>query len=142
MPAWKEKILDYEIETPITEYEKHPIGGGLKRKDSRLRDWNCMFGKRIVQIKNDTWKEKILDYEIETFICMNNNRLKRGSWKEKILDYEIETICLCCGSHISIGGDLKRKDSRLRDWNSAEWSSRGTIYRTWKEKILDYEIET
>ena len=38
-----------------------------------------------------TWKDKILDYEIETFLCF---RMRSWTvfWKDKILDYEIETV--------------------------------------------------
>ena len=40
--------------------------------------------------------------------------------------------------------NLKREDTRLRDWNK-ETASSGSRPRNrvaWKEKILDYEIET
>ena len=65
-----------------------------------------------------TWKEKILDYEIETGAVFLAREDQRYTWKEKILDYEIET--------------------RLRRWDPL---AKRTA-RTWKEKILDYEIET
>ena len=66
-----------------------------------------------------TWKDKILDYEIET----NSDdalaeQVYQLTWKDKILDYEIET-----GSHAA---------------SSSSWILQGT----WKDKILDYEIET
>ena len=136
---WKEKYLDYEIET---------MGGGGGSSPSY------------------PWKEKYLDYEIETLYPISQTlkltvlekksisitRLKpeveqppcvvRSSWKEKYLDYEIETHVTWKTRHnfsslekksISITRlklpplyrldmpyfALKRKVSRLRDWNSA-----------------------
>ena len=63
-----------------------------------------------------SWKEKNLDYEIETgqpHIC----HLKiLPTWKEKNLDYEIETESdgtTTRGNPLN----LKRKEPRLRDWN-------------------------
>ena len=38
-----------------------------------------------------TWKEKILDYEIETCPERHVPFAHLDAWKEKILDYEIET---------------------------------------------------
>ena len=38
-----------------------------------------------------SWKEKILDYEIETMLIGTPISKSELSWKEKILDYEIET---------------------------------------------------
>ena len=64
----------------------------------------------------ETWKDKTLDYEIET-----GKKITLGlvlfSWKDKTLDYEIETMG--CRSPIP-----------------------STTSRTWKDKTLDYEIET
>ena len=37
-----------------------------------------------------TWKDKILDYEIETG-SKSKVRSIHSTWKDKILDYEIET---------------------------------------------------
>ena len=88
--AWKDKTLDYEIETRETQekWERH----------------------------HRPWKDKTLDYEIETdpdnligeayhntlekirlsitrlklqYLCIRPNRCL--SWKDKTLDYEIET---------------------------------------------------
>ena len=89
--SWKDKILDYEIET------------GLR-----------VFMRRVSLLP---WKDKILDYEIETRPHQSPTQAHRlQTWKDKILDYEIET--------------------------SGLWTLR--IYRAiaWKDKILDYEIET
>ena len=64
----------------------------LKRKDSRLRDWNNDIPTRLDHIVVP-WKEKILDYEIETRLFSCCDFLLSLPWKEKILDYEIETMC-------------------------------------------------
>ena len=63
---WKDKILDYEIETKVNL-------GGL--------GWGWV-----------TWKDKILDYEIETEV-IDLTDFVTHTWKDKILDYEIETPC-------------------------------------------------
>ena len=42
--------------------------------------------------RNFAWKDKILDYEIETNAIWSSGRRKMETWKDKILDYEIETI--------------------------------------------------
>ena len=65
---WKDKILDYEIETD-----------GWLVKDKRSYPYS--------------WKDKILDYEIETHVTLKRWHVKKqcSSWKDKILDYEIET---------------------------------------------------
>ena len=39
-----------------------------------------------------TWKEKHLDYEIETYSGKYTWACSTSAWKEKHLDYEIETI--------------------------------------------------
>ena len=61
-----------------------------------------------------TWKDKILDYEIEITNPDIENSLV-VAWKDKILDYEIEI-------YFSFFGQT--------------WSG-----IAWKDKILDYEIE-
>ena len=66
MFSWKDKILDYEIETST-------------QSSKETHKW--------------TWKDKILDYEIETSMISTQILHRwRMSWKDKILDYEIETI--------------------------------------------------
>ena len=44
--------------------------------------------------KDVPWKEKILDYEIETTVLTPSISTGYYPWKEKILDYEIETSLL------------------------------------------------
>ena len=63
--AWKDKTLDYEIET---------------RK-----------GFTVSVLLPCTWKDKTLDYEIETPIFNLFKIRPRFPWKDKTLDYEIET---------------------------------------------------
>ena len=38
------------------------------------------------------WKDKILDYEIETHAFAFWSHCTLMTWKDKILDYEIETL--------------------------------------------------
>ena len=87
----------------------------LKRKASRLRDWNNSPNCWFLGLPCTTWKEKHLDYEIETQRCRRVHVRCRHTWKEKHLDYEIETIIfLFIGTIFDF---FKRKASRLRDWN-------------------------
>ena len=64
-----------------------------------------------------TWKEKHLDYEIETSNHQSTEGGFQSTWKEKHLDYEIETREL-----------------------AVFWQMMCNY--PWKEKHLDYEIET
>ena len=64
--SWKEKILDSEIETSPTSCLRACSSAHLKREDTRLRDWNCPVRAFQRQVVYQTWKEKILDSEIET----------------------------------------------------------------------------
>ena len=63
----------------------------LKRKVSRLRDWNSNFIHILRNLGVGTWKEKYLDYEIETMLSVFCGGGAIATWKEKYLDYEIET---------------------------------------------------
>ena len=62
------------------------------------------------------WKEKNLDYEIETQESAQSALQTKQAWKEKNLDYEIETS-LKLQAILDQAFDLKRKEPRLRDWN-------------------------
>ena len=64
--AWKDKTLDYEIETPKVTARCHTKSTG-------------------------SWKDKTLDYEIET-LCRPGKTTPKFTWKDKTLDYEIETL--------------------------------------------------
>ena len=98
------------------DYSRHP-SIYLKRQDSRLRDWNSQVDKICHPETPLPWKDKILDYEIETHIAQKSAVNLNLTWKDKILDYEIETKQRGQSDHPQ-RRDLKRQDSRLRDWNS------------------------
>ena len=114
MFTWKDKILDYEIETNRGQLERLPTLilekirfsiTRLKPEDIEKRELEVRVLEKIrfsiTRLKlswdrrwngsGSTWKDKILDYEIETI--KNDLHLYQGStpWKDKILDYEIET---------------------------------------------------
>ena len=112
--AWKDKILDYEIETV---YQNH--------------------GQR----QSRTWKDKILDYEIETILEYAYAYLRTFSWKDKILDYEIETKAdaVPSNSNLSRLEKIRFSITRLKLGLLPRTSRCAS---TWKDKILDYEIET
>ena len=131
----------------------------LKRKASRLRDWN-----RTQRSGNPwgvwSWNEKHLDYEIETRYWPSHARPPGwDSWNEKHLDYEIETETGVCGSCCQEGSletksisitrlkqgkvprrpdgcrrNLKRKASRLRDWNWKHSKQSGAFMPSLKRK--------
>ena len=93
--AWKEKNLDYEIETVSVVDTPSFCLSYLKRKEPRLRDWNNTVAAPILLLAL-TWKEKNLDYEIETHHQFKQSRPVVFPWKEKNLDYEIETPFMIC----------------------------------------------
>ena len=115
--TWKDKILDYEIET-------------------------CWHAHTLLCNRVRTWKDKILDYEIET--C-REKRLHGCDlptpWKDKILDYEIETPITYPFSVRSSSLE-KTRFSITRLKPGLPSSGTGVSTLTWKDKILDYEIET
>ena len=165
--SWKEKILDYEIETSNKRYSSVDRLAFLEKKRfsitrlkllqlgiqpyriawlekkrfsiTRLKRsiWCTELYRRLALEKKrfsitrlkrrdcssarngcpGAWKEKILDYEIETWSVQSHFSPGRRSWKEKILDYEIETATQIFSLLTVHRIDLKRKDSRLRDWN-------------------------
>ena len=90
--SWKDKILDYEIETRIT----HGFRG-----------------------QSLAWKDKILDYEIETSGWISVKSPLALTWKDKILDYEIETVQLVnatrCRNRLE---KIRFSITRLKHWYS------------------------
>ena len=111
-----------------------------------------------------TWKDKILDYEIETKTRRSSWRF-RLTWKDKILDYEIETTASTQRRSPNaflekIRFSITRLKRQMRLCQPAQYllleKIRFSITRlklrsfqrmiievfTWKDKILDYEIET
>ena len=89
--TWKDKILDYEIETRTEPYDA-PYCISLEKirfSITRLK-LDCFA---FLEQYPDPWKDKILDYEIETITSVDVT-FTHPPWKDKILDYEIETsIC-------------------------------------------------
>ena len=86
-----------------------------------------------------TWKDKILDYEIETGKT-NLNQTQHLPWKDKILDYEIETyLSVSQGAKIGYLEKIRFSITRLKRNMQPETTAPTP---TWKDKILDYEIET
>ena len=117
MGTWKEKILDYEIETQNDLRFKRFAQLSLEKKRFSITRLKQFVVYTDSMPTNTAWKEKILDYEIETEFPFPALQRWLATWKEKILDYEIETV----------------------------WIGIPTLTKpqaTWKEKILDYEIET
>ena len=140
--TWKEKILDYEIETLHRTTRRQRWHGlekkrfsitrlklgclltneftscfDLKRKDSRLRDWNSNWSIGSKPSSPKSWKEKILDYEIETgiktgFLSYQRRRLEKKRFSITRLKH-MPLVFDSSGGRLG----LKRKDSRLRDWN-------------------------
>ena len=117
----------------------------LKRKEPRLRDWNSEPVDPWCPRSRESWKEKNLDYEIETlnFRLFRRISTASGSRLEKkrtsITRLKRREHRTAKTRHL----DLKRKEPRLRDWNlcASRWVHR-VLRSTWKEKNLDYEIET
>ena len=91
METWKEKNLDYEIETSLCPDSRDAIHPLEKKRTSitRLKPGNSRRYHRLIP---ETWKEKNLDYEIETIVRSPDIFLDHCTWKEKNLDYEIETM--------------------------------------------------
>ena len=135
---WKEKNLDYEIET-YSELHRHHRPNGLKRKEPRLRDWNnsCI---PVMPSRFPSWKEKNLDYEIETYAkrtdWTHTQSLKRKEPRLRDWNLHVQAV------HTGWPQCLKRKEPRLRDWNYSQGSWAVLLFISWKEKNLDYEIET
>ena len=140
LQTWKEKNLDYEIETSYRD-DVSSASNSWKEKnlDYEIETWVCLrclkqsesLEKKRTSITRlkpakstaddsliASWKEKNLDYEIETVANSGDLMAFKATWKEKNLDYEIETRewlfpTAVCRWH------LKRKEPRLRDWNGA-----------------------
>ena len=55
---------------------------------TRLKHTCFLNGKRHAA---SAWKDKTLDYEIETFAWLHQLAGSSIAWKDKTLDYEIET---------------------------------------------------
>ena len=156
------RLRDWNDTADTLHYWKTDI---LKRKASRLRDWNSVGIPAPSREKS--WKEKHLDYEIETRLgssvkkdaeplekkSISITRLKlynisNKRWKIAIR-LEKKSISITRLKHtilplVKMGfhRHLKRKASRLRDWNTRYLFPVALPGLSWKEKHLDYEIET
>ena len=62
------------------------------------------------------------------------------AWKDKILDYEIETCKMFTISWTGMSLEkIRFSITRLKQGNGTHEND---YWNTWKDKILDYEIET
>ena len=97
------------------------------------------MGCPIVQDR-PTWKEKHLDYEIETCVVFCPSNIPQVLEKKSI---SITRLKLCKIVDDAVRFELLEKKSisitRLKLYSVAVFKPRKT---TWKEKHLDYEIET
>ena len=136
--AWKEKNLDYEIETENVDIFSSE-NSCLKRKEPRLRDWNHI-DRIATEFQRWPWKEKNLDYEIETPARRSPTYRHPSAWKEKNLDYEIETDpWRVSRSGPRVSWKEKNLDYEIETIRRHHSSPKR---KAWKEKNLDYEIET
>ena len=115
--AWKEKHLDYEIETP----------GWLVVTDALI----CLLEKKSISIT----RLKHMKY------LAGLSETALGTWKEKHLDYEIETEFNAVDSKNGTG-QLEKKSILITRLKRTKRRSGIFFSSTWKEKHLDYEIET
>ena len=135
--SWKDKILDYEIETQNHKYtESHAVY--LKRQDTRLRDWNYSGTFRI-QFETELEKTR---YSITRLKQHTIERQPHQNGDLKRQDTRLRDWNGVIGYPATLRLALKRQDTRLRDWNFAYGLPRQPVPLAWKDKILDYEIET
>ena len=92
--------------------------------------------------QKNSWKDKILDYEIETCLLWCQRLGVDTPWKDKILDYEIETIYNMEVSEWNVCSLEKIRFSITRLKLGRSHSLWSRFFHPWKDKILDYEIET
>ena len=141
---WKEKTLDYEIETPVEQmYYVHDATFAPleKKRPSITRLKQCNFGRWLHPTRTAALEKKRPSITRLKQRILPVPPLDTDTWKEKTLDYEIETPSQY--PFVSLLSSLKRKDPRLRDWNAPTNDGiTATADATWKEKTLDYEIET
>ena len=164
--SWKEKMLDYEIETEkMSKITGYAIGT-LKRKDARLRDWNGAGRVNRIyvfcELKRKDARLRDWNVAIQCFKEPLTEQLKRKD--ARLRDWNGQRLWKTSPNALR----LKRKDARLRDWNKSNTSCvhrnsnvvekkrcsitrlkhkksqnlRLLVYISWKEKMLDYEIET
>ena len=138
---WKEKILDYEIETCRGGLPLEALQAILKRKDSRLRDWNLAIESvdgAISSLEKKRFSITRLKPDLNTFRAQS----ELFPWKEKILDYEIETNPPVFPRVLASRQLEKKRFSITRLKLPSSPLKHHYLFLAWKEKILDYEIET
>ena len=64
----------------------------LKRKDSRLRDWNAIAAAGTGTGLDTLEKKRFSITRLKPHAPFAQPMKDRATWKEKILDYEIETF--------------------------------------------------
>ena len=117
--TWKDKILDYEIEiSVVSRLSRLCILEKIRFSITRLKYVKLAASVKLNNLEKirfsitrlkyvgvhihswliDTWKDKILDYEIEILNICCASPILILSWKDKILDYEIEISLQCVGA--------------------------------------------
>ena len=153
---WNRQIIACDCVCPVSL---------LKRKEPRLRDWNFEVIRQYCGTICPTWKEKNLDYEIETLLPLITRAATEGLKRKepRLRDWNVRTGHF---SSMPVGLEKKRTSiTRLKHQSSLRWyrvvvsleKKRTSITRlkrsnsasdgkdvrsAWKEKNLDYEIET
>ena len=65
-PAWKEKNLDYEIETRCFLIWTFRLDESLEKKRTSITRLKHEINRIVGQLTQYAWKEKNLNYEIQT----------------------------------------------------------------------------
>ena len=114
----------------------------LKRKVSRLRDWN--FNPLIFCVAPHTsLKRKVSRLRDWNAMCLKPYTHPLRTWNEKYLDYEIETDVLSTVDYVKDVIRLETKSiSITRLKLHILFDTRTPASLAWNEKYLDYEIET
>ena len=138
--TWKDKTLDYEIETLMPLY---PICRNWAEEKIRLSITRLKLRKVLRHLHQSTLrrKDKTLDYEIET----SGNVFRDGYllWEEKIR-LSITRLKPKISVHVAVGFDKEEKIrlSITRLKHPAEGHHKESCRVGRKDKTLDYEIET
>ena len=140
-PAWKEKNLDYEIETDTMIYVKLPQGArGLKRKEPRLRDWNGLpLRMRNPHLHTSLEKKRTSITRLKLCSVAGLALPKRPLEKKRT---SITRLKLRYGTSCGIYGILEKKRTSITRLKLRFCILHTYSLSTWKEKNLDYEIET
>ena len=138
MRSWKEKILDYEIEILLPTIARVCRAALEKRRYSITRLKSA--SRSAVLLSAGTLEKRrysITRLKLD-FIASRLSwvELEKRRYSITRLKYEQNGV-RCFVYHI----DLKREDTRLRDWNKHFRKPTMLFPVPWKEKILDYEIE-